>query len=210
VQRVVEDHRERHEDEDPERRAAGLALRVYVEKIEQGLRARVGLVRIRGDVGRRLLLLCERRYLAHRGHRDVLRRRQRAERRQVDRDRPHAGLLPRLLRLAELEHRHADEQLVSEREMRRRVDLVAVDERPVLRVEILDLRAVLDRCDLRVMARDQLVLQERDTRTRVAPKLGRAVQRDQPARLGPLDDLEDVVVHVPFPSTALVLGDNRT
>ena len=87
--------------------------------------------------------------------------RQRPKLGQARRDRPYARQARGLCGGPQLEQRDADEQLAPDREMSGVVDLVSVDEGAVARVEVLDPRAVLDRSDANVTARDELVLEQR-------------------------------------------------
>ena len=74
--------------------------------------------------------------------------------------------------------------------MRRRVDLVAVDERPVDRAEILDNHLAVLRREPDVAARHEVVLEQGNVGVCVPADLDRVRERERAAGFGAFDDLE--------------------
>ena len=76
------------------------------------------------------------------------------------------------------------------------MDLLAVDERPVARFEILDDHTLRARRQPRVAPRHQLIAGQLQVGPCLAPDLdGLLGEHDAPADLRPLDDLEHVLAH---------------
>jgi len=150
---------------------------------------------VRGHVVGLGLLRGKRGHATNRGLPKILRR-QRAKLGQAGRDRPDTGHpCSDLGSRPELEQGHADEKLAADSQVGGVENLVAVDERPVARVEVLDACAVVDRGDARVSARHELVLGQRSRATRIPAELDGAAQLYPTPCLRAFHDLENVIRH---------------